>query len=164
MNTETILNTIRLWKEQPEKAQVRPVVTARADGSRAVVEAGSFSWHADLPGSLGGSNQAPSPTLLLLSALAACAVVFIRDTLGPLLNVRITDVRATVRCRTDFRGLLGVDGAAPDLEDFELGIEIVSPDERGVHSVFQAWLERCPVYLALAKPTNVATTIEIRQG
>lgn len=163
MNTETILNTIRLWKEHPEKAQARPVVTARADGSRAVVEAGSFSWHADLPGPLGGFNQAPSPTLLLLSALAGCAVVFIRDTLGPLLNVPITDVRATVRCRTDFRGLLGVDGAVPDLEDFELGIEIVSPDERGVRSVFQAWLERCPVYLALAKPTKVATTIEIRQ-
>lgn len=164
MKTETILNTIQLWKEHPEKAQVRPTVTARADESQAVIEAGSFSWHADLPGSLGGSNQAPSPTQLLLSALAGCAVVFIRDTLGPLLNVRITDVRATVRCRTDFRGLLGLDGAAPDLEDLELGIEIVSPDEGGAHSVFQAWLERCPVYLALTKPTKVATTIEIKRG
>ncbi len=164
MNTETILNTIQLWKEHPEKAQVRPAVTARADGSQAVIEAGSFSWHADLPGSLGGSNQAPSPTQLLLSALAACAVVFIRDTLGPLLNVRITDVRATVRCRTDLRGLLGLDGAAPDLEDLELAIEVVSPDERGVNSVFQAWLERCPVYLTLTKPMKVATTIKIKPG
>lgn len=164
MNTETILNTIRLWKEHAEKAQVKPAVTARADGSQAVIEAGSFSWNADLPGSLGGSSQAPSPTQLLLGALAGCAVVFIRDTLGPLLNVRITDVRATVRCRTDFRGLLGVDGAAPDLEDVELAIEIVSPDERGARSVYQAWLERCPVYLALIKPTKVATTIEIKRA
>lgn len=163
MNTDTILNSIRLWKEHPEKAQVRPAVTARADEGRAVIEAGSFSWHADLPGLLGGSNQAPSPTLLLLGALAGCAVVFIRDTLGPLLNVQITDVHATVRCRTDFRGLLGLDGAPPDLEDIELGIEIVSPDERGVDSVFQAWVERCPVYLALTKPTKVATTIEIKR-
>lgn len=164
MNTATILNTIELWKQQPEKASVRPVITARADESQAVIEAGPFSWRADLPGSLGGSNHAPSPTALLLGALAGCAVVFIRDTLGPLLNVRIIDVRATVQCRTDFRGLLGLDGAAPDLADIELGIEIVSPDERGVHSVFQAWLERCPVYLALTKPTKVATTIEIKRG
>lgn len=164
MNTQTILSTIQLWKDQPEKAQVKPIVSARADGSQAVVEVGSFSWRIDLPGSLGGSNQAPSPTLLLLSALAGCAVVFIRDTLGPLLNVPVTDVRAAARCRTDFRGLLGVDGAPPDLEDFELGIEIVSPDERGARSVYQAWLERCPVYLALAKPTKVATTIEITRG
>lgn len=162
MNTQTILNTIQLWKEHPEKAQVRPAVTARADGSRAVIKAGSFSWPADLPGSLGGSNQAPSPTLLLLGALAGCAVVFIRDTLGPLLNVPISDVRATARCRADFRGLLGLDGAPPDLEDIELAIEIVSPDERGAHSVLQAWLERCPVYLALTGPAKVATTIEIR--
>jgi len=164
MNTQTILNTIQLWKDHPEKARVKPAVTARAEGSQAVIEAGSFSWRADLPGPLGGSNQAPSPTQLVMSALAGCAVVFIRDTLGPLLNVPITDVRATVRCRTDFRGLLGVDRAVPDLEDFELGIEIVSPDERGAQSVYQAWLERCPVYLALIKPTNVATTIEITLG
>jgi uncharacterized OsmC-like protein len=142
---------------------VGPTVTARADRSQAVIEAGAFSWRADLPPSLGGSNQAPSPTLLLLSALAGCAVVFIRDTLGPLLNVPISDVRATARCRSDFRGLLGLDGALPDLGDIELSIEIASPDERGARSVFQAWSERCPVYLALTKPTKVATMIGIKR-
>jgi uncharacterized OsmC-like protein len=165
MQTDTILNTIRLWKEQPEKAQVRPVVTAWAEESQAVMEAGTFSWRADLPGVLGGSNHAPSPTALLLSALAGCAVVFIRDTLGPLLNVRITDVRATARCRSDLRGLLGLDGAAPDLADLELDIEIASPhDERDVRSVVRAWTERCPVYLALVKPLNVTTKVDIKQG
>lgn len=165
MQTETILNAIRLWKEQPEKAQVRPAVTARAEESQAVIEAGTFSWRADLPGVLGGSNHAPSPTALLLSALAGCAVVFIRDTLGPLLNVRITDVRATARCRSDFRGLLGLDGASPELADLELDIEIASPEaERDVRSVLQAWTERCPVYLALVKPLKVATTVDIKQG
>ncbi len=162
MKTETILDTIRLWKEHPEKAAVKPAVTARADESRAVLEAGSFSWQADLPPSLGGSNRAPSPTVLLLSALAGCAVVFIRDTLGPLLNVRITDVRATARCRSD---LLGLDGAAPDLEDIELDIEISSPEnERDVQGVVQAWTERCPVYLALTRPMKVATKVEIKRG
>jgi uncharacterized OsmC-like protein len=164
MNTETILNTIRLWKDQPEKAQVSPSVSARADASQAVLEAGSFSWRADLPPSLGGGNQAPSPTALLLSALAGCAVVFIRDTLGPLLNVPITDVRATARCRSDFRGLLGLDGASPDLTDVELEVEITSPqDERAVRGVIQAWTERCPVYLAMIKPMRVATRFEINR-
>ncbi len=165
MKTETILDTIRLWKEHPEKAAVKPAVTARADENRAVLEVGSFSWQADLPLSLGGSNRAPSPTALLLSALAGCAVVFIRDTLGPLLNVRISDVRATARCRSDLRGLLGLDGAAPDLEDIELDIEVSSPqDARDVQGVIQAWTERCPVYLALTRPMRVATKIEIKGG
>ena len=42
------------------------------------MEHGSFSWRTDMPVSLGETNEAPSPTALLLSALAGCAVVFIR--------------------------------------------------------------------------------------
>jgi uncharacterized OsmC-like protein len=164
MNTETILSAIQQWKEQPEKAQVTPVVTARASGSEAIITAGSFAWRADLPAVLGGSSQAPSPTTLLLSALAGCAVVFMRDTIGPLLNVPITDVRATARCRTDFRGLLGLDGAAPDLTDLELDIEISTPNgERDVQSVVDMWEERCPVYLALTRPMRVATKVAVRR-
>jgi uncharacterized OsmC-like protein len=163
MKTETILSTIQQWKEHPEKAQVTPVVTARASGSEAIISAGSFSWRADLPAVLGGSNQAPSPTTLLLSALAGCAVVFIRDTIGPLLNVAISDVRATARCRTDFRGLVGLDGAMPDLTDVELEIEISSPHgERDIESVMEMWKERCPVYLALIQPLKVTTKVEIK--
>jgi len=47
------------------------------------MEHGSFSSHTYMPVPLGGANEAPSPTALLLSALAGCAVVFIRDTLAP---------------------------------------------------------------------------------
>lgn len=165
MATETILKTIELWKTQPDKALVGPAVTARADHSQAVIEAGPFSWRADLPPSLGGANAAPSPTALLLGALAGCAVVFIRDTLGPLLNVPITDVRATARCRADFRGLLGLDGAAPDLADIALDVEIASPSpEREVRAVIQAWVERCPIYLAMVKPASVTTKFTVTRG
>jgi uncharacterized OsmC-like protein len=163
MKTETILSSLKLWKEQPEKAQVQSAITARMEGSRAVIETGPFVWYADLPSSLGGSNEAPSPTALLLGALAGCACVFIRDTLGPLLGVEITDVRAKVTARADFRGLLGLDGALPDLADFALDIEVSSPQsERDVRGVIQAWTERCPVYLALLKPVKVATTVAMR--
>jgi uncharacterized OsmC-like protein len=165
METTTILKTIELWKAQPEKALVGPAATARTDHSQAVIEAGPFSWRADLPPTLGGSNQAPSPTALLLGALAGCAVVFIRDTLGPLLNVPITDVKATARCRADFRGLLGLDGAAPDLTDIELDVEISSPNpEREIRAVIQAWVERCPIYLALTKPMPVTTKFIVTRG
>ena len=51
------------------------------------MEHGSFSWHTDMPVPLGGTNEALSPTALLLSALAGCAVVFIPDTLAPQLGV-----------------------------------------------------------------------------
>jgi uncharacterized OsmC-like protein len=71
------------FEEQPEKAKSKPTVKAHTDGSQAVMEAGPFSLRSDLPEPIGGTNQAPSPTALLLSALAGCAAVFMRDTLAP---------------------------------------------------------------------------------
>ena len=115
MKREVIEQSVQLWGKEPDKAKVSPVVKARSEGAQAVVEAGSFSWQSDLPPTLGGENKAASPTALLLGALAGCAVAFIRDTLAPQLGVRVDAVRAEVRCRADFRGLLGMPGATPDL-------------------------------------------------
>jgi hypothetical protein len=89
MRPDVISETVRLWEEQPDKAKSKPTVKALSDGSDAVMEAGPFLWHSDLPEPIGGTNQAPSPTALLLSALAGCAVVFIRDTLAPQFGVRV---------------------------------------------------------------------------
>jgi hypothetical protein len=49
----------------------------------------------------------------LLGALAGCAVVFIRDTLGPQLGVQIDAVEATAQADADSRRLLGMDAVAP---------------------------------------------------
>ena len=68
MNRERIEETVRLWKAEPEKAKGKPMVIARAEGSKAVMEHGWFSWRTDMPVPLGGTNEAPSPTALLLSA------------------------------------------------------------------------------------------------
>lgn len=163
MKAETIDATIEAWTREPDKAKGTPVVTARAEDGQAVIEAGPFTWRADLPPALGGTNQAPSPTALLLSALAGCAVVFVRDTLGPQLGVRVDAVEATVRCDTDARGLLGIGGAAPDLGNISLEVSVQSPDgDAGVRKIADVWQQRCPIYLALLKPTDVS--VEFRAG
>ncbi len=106
---------------------------------------------------MGGENLAPTPTALLLSALAGCAVVFVRDTLAPQLGIRVDAVEATVRCETDARGLLGLGGADPDLRGVSLEVSIESPDGAdAVARMAEVWQERCPIYLALVKPTDVA--------
>jgi uncharacterized OsmC-like protein len=123
MNRERIEETVRLWQAEPDKAKGKPTVIARAEGSKAVMEHGTFSWRTDMPVPLGGTNEAPSPTALLLSALAGCAVVFIRDTIA---------IRS-------------------------------SENEDAVRRVYQAWQERCPVYLALTKALPVATSLDIKR-
>lgn len=157
MKPETIEATIDAWTKEPAKALGTPVVTARADDSQAVIEAGAFTWRADLPPPLGGANEAPSPTAYLLGALAGCAVAFIRDTLAPQLGVQVNDVTATVKCEADARGLLGLDGAVPDLRNLSLEVTIESPDgDEAVRKIADAWQKRCPIYLALMKPTDVS--------
>jgi uncharacterized OsmC-like protein len=165
MSTETIQESIRLWQEDPSKAKVKPMLKARSDGAQVVFETGSFSWRADLPPSLGGTNTGPSPTALLLSALAGCAVVFIRDTLAPQFGVHLETVEAIVQCEADFRGALGMEGALPDLQNVQLAIQIQSSDDaENVRKLYQAWQERCPIYLALVKPLPVNITLEIKNA
>lgn len=162
MSTETIRTTIADWSLEPEKAMGSPTVSAYADGSQAVIEAGPFSWRADLPPALGGTNAAPSPTALLLGALAGCAVVFVRDVLAPQLGYRVDAVHADVRCDTDARGLLAMDGVAPDLRNVRIDVAITSPDgAAAVSAIADAWQQRCPIYLAMIKPTDVSVSFQL---
>ena len=165
MKPEIILESQRIWEEQPEKAKIQPMVKARSEGAQAVLKAGPFTWRADLPLPLGGANEAPSPVPLLLGALAGCAVVLIRDTLAPQLGVRVEAVEATAQCEADLRGALAMEGVAPDIQNIQLNIEIQSPEsEDKVQKLYQAWQERCPIYLALLKSLPVTTTLEVKGG
>lgn len=161
MNSTIINSTIQRFTTDPAEAQSAPSVTAQLTDGAAELSAGSFHWQADLPPALGGANTAPSPTAYLLGALAGCAAAFLRDTLAPQFGVRIDGVTAVARCRSDARGLLGMDGIAPDLGEIELEVTVSSPEpEERLRPVYQAWLERCPIYLGLTRPNAVATRFE----
>lgn len=157
MNADTIAATVEAWTADPATARGTPTVTARAEGSQAVIQAGPFTWRADLPPALGGSNDAPSPTAMLLGALAGCAVVFVRDALAPQLGIEVRGISATAACDTDARGLLGIGDAMPDLGGLRLDVTVESPDgDDAARRIADVWQQRCPIYLALLKPTDVA--------
>ena len=162
MLTTKINEAAEKFRADPAAARSTPKVTASLVNGRARLSAGPFNWDADLPGSLGGENLAPSPTAYLLGALAGCAVAFLRDTLAPQFGVDIDDVSAVASASSDLRGLLAMDDAAPDLADLALDIRVVtaSPDDRTA-AMLAAWQDRCPIYLALLKPNtiNLTTTV-----
>ena len=154
--TTAIAETEARYKADPSAARSAPAVTATLANGRARLSSGPFNWDADLPAALGGENMAPSPTAYLLGALAGCAVAFLHDTLAPQFGVRIDGVTAVARAASDARGLLGIDGVAPDLGGLELEITIASPDAPSrTEPMLQAWRERCPIYLALLKPNAI---------
>ena len=83
--------------------------------------------------------------------------MFVRDTLAPQLGIQVTSVEATVKCDVDGRGLLGMNGAEPDLLNMSLEVAVGSQDgEAAVEQIAEVWQERCPIYLALVKPTDIA--------
>lgn len=162
MTKEEIQQTFELWLREPEKARAVPEAKAVEVGSTAAVTAGSFSWRVGMPPQFGGSEAAPSPTTLLLAALAGCAVVFLRETLAPQLGVDVQSAKATARCQVDSRGLLGMLGTIPDLQHLELELAIESASPRpDVDRLVAVWRERCPVYLALVKPIPVRMRVEV---
>jgi uncharacterized OsmC-like protein len=160
--TMTVSEAEAKLRADPTAGRSTPTVTATLANGRARLSAGSFNWDADLPPTLGGENLAPSPTAYLLGALAGCAVAFLRDTLAPQFGVELDDVTAVAAASSDARGLLGIDGAAPDLADLKLDIRIssASPQDR-IDSMFAAWSERCPIYLALLNPNPIDLTMAV---
>jgi uncharacterized OsmC-like protein len=158
----TAIDAEAAFRADPAKARSNPTVTATLANGRARLSAGSFNWDADLPGILGGENLAPSPTAYLLGALAGCAVALLRDTLAPQFGIELDSVTAAASSVSDLRGLVGIDGASPDLTDLKLDIRISSrsPQDR-VDAMLAAWKERCPIYLALLKPNTIELTTSL---
>ena len=160
--TSIIRQSEQRFRTEPGAARAVPSVSATLANGRARLSSGAFNWEADLGPAVGGGNLAPSPTAYLLGALAACAVVFMRDTLSPQLGISIDDVSAVARCTTDARGLLGMDGVAADLEAIELEITVASsePEDR-LQELYRVWLERCPIYLGIRKPNEITSRLTV---
>jgi uncharacterized OsmC-like protein len=159
MNATMLAETEAKFRSDPSTAKSSPTVTATLVNGRARLSAGPFNWDADLPAAPGGENLAPRPTAYLLGALAGCAVAFLHATLAPAIGVQVADVTAVARASSDARGLLGLDGVAPDLADLALDIKVSSPPPKDrVEAMLAAWRERCPIYLALLKPQSIALT------
>jgi uncharacterized OsmC-like protein len=150
------------FRADPAAGVTTPTVIATLVNGHARLSSGPFNWESDLGPGVGGENLAPSPTAYLLGALAACGVVFLRDTLAPQFGVTVDDIQATARCRADIAGLLGIEGTDPALEQIEVSIVVSSPDPADrLDAMFAAWRERCPIYLALLNPNPVAVDFAV---
>jgi uncharacterized OsmC-like protein len=162
MTSPALADATTRFQEDPGSARGTPSVTATLVDGRAHLTAGAFTWDADLPTVIGGTNAAPSPTAYLLGALAGCGVAFLHDTLAPQFGVRIEGITAVARCSTDLRGLIGMAEASPELMDIALDIEVTTsdPDDR-VDAMFAAWRVRCPIFLALLRPKTVGLTTRV---
>lgn len=116
----------------------------------------------DQPRALGGTDRAPSPTKLLLAALAACTAQTYRIWAARL-GMRLDEVEVGVRATQDVRGQLGVQpGVRSGLEGIELEVLLRGPEPRGAYECLRHLADaHSPVRDLLAHATSLATRLRV---
>jgi uncharacterized OsmC-like protein len=131
------------------------------EGLRFRVEGPKGAVTTDMSESVGGGATAPSPGWLLRAALAACdasavAMQAARD------GVELTDLSVSVESDTDFRGVLGVDGADhPGPLEIRMRIELAADDatEEQLRATVERAEAQSPVRDALAREMSMTTEV-----
>jgi uncharacterized OsmC-like protein len=109
----------------------------------------------------GGTNLAPNPIELLLSAIAACIeAAFYEFALheGFVINALSVEVEGTL----DLRGLFMIDEVAAGFKEVKYTFTIETPEpEEKIREFAERVIAHCPVVDSLIKPTNVSGEIRI---
>lgn len=164
---QSIDNVVKFFEANPEKGRVddSPAVAVveeglrcRASGPRGAVLV------SDMPGSVGGGGNAPTPGWLLRAALANCDATVIAMRAAQLgVSLRLLEV--TVDSQSDDRGLFGVGGGSvlPGPASMRVRVRIAAdgvPPEQ-LREIVE-WTEaHSPVGDAMRRAVPLTTEIEI---
>ena len=127
LTATAIAETEARFRADPAAARSAPTVTATLANGRARLSAGPFNWDADLPAAARRREPRPEPDRVPARRAGRLRRrVPARHAGAP---VRRPDRRRHGRRprRSDARGLLGIDGVAPDLADLALESRSTSP-------------------------------------
>ena len=137
------------------------VVTAQLRlGTRATISARQFSWLADEPPEVGGTDEGPNPYEILLGGLAACIAITLRlyanhkgiqlESLGVKLEFDRVHADDCLECDNPEGGLI-------DRIRTEVTIQGSFDDAQKKRLAQVA--ERCPVHKTLAKGVQIFDTV-----
>ena len=139
-------------------------VTTLVDGLRCESNVGAWTIATDLAPALGGERSAPSPTVLLSSALGACLAMGYQLRAAEH-GIELTSVRVTVETDSDVRGMLQCDAAAPaGFTEIRYVVELESPARRHeLERIVELADRLSPVLDALTRVNRVQRTIAINE-
>ena len=116
----------------------------------------SFTIVADEPEELFGTDTAPSPQELLLSALNACIVVgYVAQ--AAVRGITLHDCRIETEGELDLRGFLGIDESVPPgyrRLNFTVHLEGDATREQ-LEELHEAVMRTCPNYFNMAQPVQM---------
>jgi uncharacterized OsmC-like protein len=140
-------------------------VTTLVDGLHCSSEEGAWEISSDLPDSLGGSGSAPTPGVLLRSALGSCMAMSYQLRAARH-GVELTSIRVTVEADSEISGMLLVDAdAPPGYTELRCHVEIESKAEPGdVLRIIDEGDRLSPLLDVFVRTNVVRRTTSIRSG
>lgn len=139
-------------------------VTTLVEGLRCSTEASGWTIASDLRPAIGGEGSAPTPTVLLSSALGACLAM------GYQLRavehgIELTSVRVTVETDSELCGMLQCDVAAPPgFTGIRYRVELESPARtRDIERIVELADRLSPVLDALTRVNRVQRTVSVNE-
>jgi uncharacterized OsmC-like protein len=121
-----------------------------------------FTFDADHPPVLVGSDQGPTPVEYVLHALAACLTAGIAN-IAAARGINLTEVTSTVEGDIDLLGILGLDDQVRNgYQGIRVGFTLRGDDPEKLRSVVEQSRRRSAVYDVVT--TGVPVSIEVDAG
>ena len=163
---EIVSRRIALFKKKPEAAIYKPKVSSKhIYGLYTETSVRDHTVVSDYAGPAGGTDKAPNPIELLLSAFAACVeAAFYEFALHR--GITVNSLSVEIEGTLDLRGLFMVDDSTrPGFQDLNYVFNIESPDdEQEVRKLAEEVIVHCPVVDSLINPVSVNGSIHVSKG
>ncbi len=162
---EIIGRRIEFFRRKPESALYKPKVSSRhVSVLYTETKVREHLVRSDYGEAAGGTNLAPNPIELLLSAMAACIEAAFYEFAvheGFTINSLYVDIEGTL----DLRGFFMIDNVPAAFKDVRYIFTIDTPeDEEKIRELAEKVVAHCPVVDSLVSPVPVSGEIRIKKS
>ena len=163
---EIVSRRIALFQRKPEAAIYKPKVSSKhIYGLCTETSVREHIVISDYAEPAGGTNKAPNPIEMLLSAFAACIEAAFYE-FAVHRDMKINSLSVQVEGTLDLKGLFMVDDSTkPGFQDLTYTFNIDSPDnEEEIRKLALEVISHCPVVDSLINPVTINGSINISNG
>lgn len=164
---EAIARATGFLSDHPDQARYTDsAAVATLDGGLRVMvrDPAGRVIHTDMPKSIGGDDNSPSPGWLFRAAVAACDVTVIAMR-AAMLGIEISEIEVTIDGESDDRGIFGLDESVPPGPlTLRTRVRVAAPGADGetLRTLAEWGVAHCPVCDAAKRA--VPTEVEIEVG
>ncbi len=162
---EIVARRIEFFRKKPESALYKPKVSSKhIHGLYTETKVREHLVRSDYGEAAGGTNMAPNPIELLLSAMASCIeAAFYEFAVHE--GFTIHGLSVEVEGTLDLRGLFMIDDIPAGFRDVRYTFTIETPDdEAGIRALAEKVIAHCPVVDSLLTPTVISGEIAVVRG